>query len=186
MAIHVEVLRLGRVSQEVLDAIVAGLEDAYQGLVSAFISPHELEVPGEAYDRRRYQYNSSVVLAFLRRSFTPKGDKLLAVTHVDLFVPRLNFVFGQAECPGRFAIISTCRLRPEFYGEPPHQALFLERCVKEAVHEVGHMLGLGHCPNRRCVMAFSNSIWDTDRKGTRPCGACMKALKALLGLPRGT
>ncbi|HDJ25883.1 MAG TPA: archemetzincin [Candidatus Bathyarchaeota archaeon] len=182
MPVSVEILKLGRVGQDVLNAVREGLEEAYQGLISAFVSDLELEVPREAYDGSRYQYNSGLVLAFLRRSCRPRGDKLLAVTHVDLFVPRLNFVFGQAECPGRFAIISTCRLRPEFYGEPPHEPLFLERCVKEAAHEIGHTLGLGHCPNRRCVMAFSNSIWDTDRKGTRPCESCMRELKLLLGL----
>jgi len=180
--VRVEVLRLGRVGPEVLEAVREGLEEAYQGLVKAFTSDAVLDVPREAYDDRRYQYNSSIVLDFLRRSYRPEGDKLLAVTHVDLFVPRLNFVFGQAECPGRFAIISICRLRPEFYGEPPHRQLFLERCVKEAVHEIGHTFGLRHCPNRSCVMAFSNSIWDTDRKGTKPCDSCMRELRSLLGV----
>ena len=182
MPISVELLRVGRVSPAVLEVVERGLEEAYEGLVSAFTSDAHFEVPAEAYDRRRYQYCSSVVLSFLKAHYRPEGDKVLAITHVDLFVPRLNFVFGEAECPGRFAIISTCRLRPEFYGDPPNERLFLERCVKEAVHEVGHTLGLRHCPNRSCVMCFSNSIWDTDRKGMRPCGRCMAELRSLLGL----
>ncbi len=180
MPVRVELLRMGRVGEEVLEAIREGLEEAYEGLVVAFPATVSLEVPAEAYDKSRYQFNSSVILGFLRRHYRPEGDKLLAITHVDIFVPRLNFVFGQAECPGRYAIISTCRLRPEFYGGPPHEELFLERCVKEAVHEIGHTLGLRHCPNRSCVMCFSNSIWDTDRKGTKPCPKCMEELKRML------
>jgi len=182
MPVSVELLKMGRVGQEILEAVREGLEEAYEGLVEAFVAEGALNVPAEAYDKRRYQYNSIIILAYLKRSYRPLGDKLLAITHVDLFVPRLNFVFGQAECPGCYAIISTCRLRPEFYGDPPHPQLFLERCVKEAVHEVGHTLGLGHCSNPNCVMAFSNSIWDTDRKGTRPCDKCMRELKAAFRL----
>jgi len=180
LALRVELLKMGRVEPSVLKAISTGLEEAYDGLLQPIVSDRALEIPAHAYDKRRYQYCSSIILLFLRENYEPEGDKVLAITHVDLFVPRLNFVFGEAECPGRFAIISTCRLRPEFYGDPPNELLFLERCAKEAVHEVGHTLGLHHCSNPRCVMFFSNSIWDTDRKGAKPCEKCMREVRALL------
>ena len=69
-------------------------------------------------------------------------------------------------------MISLARLRPEFYGSPPDDTLFLQRAVKEAVHELGHTYGLGHCRDPRCVMFFSNTLHDTDVKGPGFCAAC--------------
>ncbi|MEM1521389.1 MAG: hypothetical protein QXK42_07610, partial [Candidatus Korarchaeum sp.] len=40
-----------------------------------------------------------------------------------------NFIFGEAQCPGKAAIISLFRLRPEFYGEEPNRQLFMERSI---------------------------------------------------------
>ena len=55
---------------------------------------------------------------------------------------------------------------------PPGGTLFLERAVKEAVHELGHTYGLGHCRDPRCIMYFSNTLHDTDLKGPGFCAAC--------------
>ena len=101
----------------------------------------------------------------------------MGITEVDLYVPKLNFVFGQAECPGKIAVISLFRLKPEFYGQASNVKLFLERTLKEAVHELGHTLGLGHCRHSFCVMFFSNSIMDTDRKETNFCIECQKTIE---------
>jgi archaemetzincin len=103
----------------------------------------------------------------------PQGEEMtLGVTGVDLTAPGLNFVFGLADPRGRVAVISLARLYPEFYGQPRDPARFKARAVKEAVHELGHLLGLDHCPDPACVMAFSNSLGDTDRKGPGFCPGC--------------
>ena len=75
-----------------------------------------------------------------------------------LFVPNLNYVFGEADIENGVCIISLSRLRQEFYDQKPDKVLFLRRTLKEAVHELGHTYGLGHCANPKCVMHFSNSL----------------------------
>jgi archaemetzincin len=92
----------------------------------------------------------------------------------------VNFVFGEAELSGKAAIISLYRLKPEFYGEPVNQTLFLERAAKEAVHEIGHTLGLTHCSNPSCVMSFSNTIRAVDTKKREFCPKCSKHLSELI------
>jgi len=99
------------------------------------------------------------------------GDGGLGVTSVDLFVPELNFVFGLANYASRVCVISLARL------DHPDRDVFVLRSIKEAVHELGHaLLGLKHCPDKRCVMAFSNSLADTDYKDPTFCPRCVKYL----------
>ena len=52
--------------------------------------------------------------------------------------------------------------------------------VKEAIHELGHTFGLFHCNNKLCVVYFSNSLYDTDRKGKRLCLDCKNKLRIKL------
>jgi len=105
------------------------------------------------------------------------NDRALGVVDVDIFAPGLNFVFGQADIAGRRALISLRRLRQEFYCLPRSENLFRERALKEAVHELGHTYGLGHCPDPACVMHFSNSLHDTDLKGWSFCPDCQGRVK---------
>ncbi len=166
------VLRVGSVDVNAVQAIESKLTAIFPG-VSCIISSSAVPVPQEAYNSRRRQYNSTKILMKLQEYVEGlDADRILAVTNVDLFAAGLNFVFGEAECPGKVAVISFCRLRPEFHGGMPDRKLLNERCVKEAVHEVGHTLGLLHCRDPSCVMFFSNSILDTDRKGVSFCDRC--------------
>jgi archaemetzincin len=152
------------------------LEELKKRLNQVFGCPVEI-TPGvdslkKAYDSRRKQYLASELLAKLKKSGAAKDEKVLGIVDVDLYAPGLNFIFGQADIASGIAFISLCRLRQEYYGLPPDDALFLDRAIKEAVHELGHTFGLGHCPNANCVMHFSNSLADTDWKQAAFCSHC--------------
>jgi archaemetzincin len=124
----------------------------------------------QAYNPERRQYLSSKLLDSLKKS--EREERVIGIADVDLYVPRLNFVFGEADIISGTAIVSLCRLRPEYYGLASDDALFLERATKEIVHELGHTFGLGHCLNNKCVMHFSNSLADTDVKEAHFCNKC--------------
>lgn len=164
-----------KVPQASLEAATVALKEAYGTTVEVEGS---IPVPQDAYSARRQQYLASAFLKALGR--LPRhgtGEaKLLAVTVLDLYVPELNFVFGQAEMGGRSAVVSAARLDPRFFGQPADKRLLKERLKKEVVHEVGHCLGLRHCPDPACVMHFSNSLADTDRKQAKPCAHCSRRL----------
>lgn len=132
-----------------------------------------LPTPTYAFEARRAQYSAEAILAQLHPG---RAERVLGVVDLDLFVPQLNFVFGLADSSERRAVIALPRLRQTSYGLPDDEALYLERAVKEAVHELGHTFGLGHCRDRHCVMAFSNSLADTDYKGSGFCLKCQEHL----------
>ncbi len=138
------------------------------------------ELPGRAHDSHRNQYVSTFFLDEIKSLLPREATRGLGVVEVDLFVPGLNFVFGEAELTGDSAVISLCRLYPEFFGLEADQRLLNQRTLKEAVHELGHTFGLRHCKDPHCVMHFSNSIADTDIKREDFCVDCSDLLGKVL------
>lgn len=134
------------------------------------------EDPNYAYNKKRRQYHSTRILKRIHNLRLSGYDRILGITDVDLFVPELTFVFGEADIARKVALISLVRLRQEFYDLQEDIFLFKKRVITEAVHELGHTYGLRHCTNSNCVMFFSNTLGDTDRKGSTPCDTCKKAI----------
>lgn len=141
----------------------------------------QMPLPGRSFDSARGQYHSSLMLGHLRKNPPPAAEKILGIVDVDLYVPGLNFVFGEADLKGCCALISLARLRQEFYGLPADPGLFYQRVAKEAVHEIGHTLGLNHCSDVGCAMHFSNGLEDTDTKSSYLCPSCAKVLAKQAG-----
>ena len=174
------ILKFGQVDPYVLDRVKENLIMVFPKTMCKLM-PETLTLPQEAFNEERKQYRSDIILNqivnYAQREKTV--NRVLGVVDVDIFVQQLNYVFGEAERPGKAALISLWRLRPEFHKKPANMELFVERSTKEAVHELGHTLGLGHCDNPFCVMYFSNSIFDTDRKQSLFCHKCQLKIEAV-------
>ncbi len=155
-------------AKRVLDHVRLHLERAFGAPVAVW---EGMGRPDDAFDPRRKQWSSSRILSWLVRS-APDG-KVLGVTDVDLFVPILTFVFGEAQLGGRAAVISSARLRDAVIRD---ERLVLERLAKESVHEMGHVFGLRHCGVPRCVMGRSVGVQDVDEKHPEPCPLCRERL----------
>lgn len=167
---------------EVETWILNGLEKDLENTLGCKVERHKpVDVPSDAFNPARGQFNSSHILSKLPSLIeAEKRDKVIGITDVDLYAEGLNFVFGEAEPGGQFAVISLARLRQSFYSLPENKAIFLERARKEAVHELGHGVGLAHCSHSECVMHFSNSLSDTDRKSASFCSECRARLEKLI------
>jgi archaemetzincin len=124
-----------------------------------------IAVPPSAYDESRKQYLGSALLQELKTHDTSSAQRVLGVIDGDVYAPKLNFIFGQAQKPGRFAVVAMPRLR-----ERGGAAEFRERLAKVAVHEIGHTFGASHCEERTCVMHFANSVLEIDHARRAYCG----------------
>jgi len=166
------VLPIGNADVTIFSRIKDGLASVFPETKTLIVDAH-LPMPEAAFDKKREQYRSNQVLGIIQSHASDKSlNRLLGVIDADIYIQGLNFVFGEAIFPGKAALISLWRLKPEFYKSPSNFEVFAERSVKEAVHEVGHTLGLRHCPRSSCVMHFSNSIFDTDKKQAVFCDEC--------------
>ncbi|HOM72810.1 MAG TPA: archaemetzincin family Zn-dependent metalloprotease [Armatimonadota bacterium] len=137
-----------------------------------------LDIPKDAYNKDREQYLARSFLETLKELPESKKGLVIGIADVDIYTPELNFLFGLAEMGSSVCVMSVTRLRPEFYGnnKPDHKVL-IKRSVTESVHELGHVVGLAHCPNPACVMFFSNSRADTDYKGKHFCDECAQLVR---------
>jgi len=131
-----------------------------------------LDLPEGSFDTNRGQYQSVEIMKAVARSRPSDAARILGVTEVDLTIPMLTFVFGQAQLDGPVAVVSLCRLRQEFYGLQSEEVLFRERVVKEVLHELGHTFGLTHCADPTCPMSLATHIGLVDGKEQRYCARC--------------
>ena len=158
------------------------LEWLRRELIEGFRIPCEILDPALdaafAYHPERGQFHSSEMLERMREYVNGNTWRLLGITPVDLYIPILTFVFGEAEMGGTCSIVSYHRLRQEFYGLPQDAPLLGRRLLTEAIHELGHTLELTHCQDYRCVMASSHAVEWIDLKEWTFCPDCASKAEA--------
>jgi len=165
-----QLLPVGPVDAKLLDWLQQALYEKFR--IPAEILTPALD-PAFSLHAERQQYHSSEILASMQKYITSSTWRLLGVTQLDLYIPILTFVFGEAQLGGGSAIVSYHRLQQEFYGLPEDMDILANRLLVEAVHELGHTLRLTHCHDYYCAMAPSHAVEWIDIKDSGFCEDCL-------------
>lgn len=158
--------------------VIAAHIIGYMNLGAEIVQP--IEHPAYAYDEIRFQYNAGTILKTFDTLPFDGFDKIIGVMNVDLFVPILTYVFGEARQGGRCALVSLFRLKQESKATIPPPSLVYERIAKVALHELGHLFNLFHCEDHHCLMHFSGGVCQLDETPLYFCRYCTSFLNHAL------
>jgi archaemetzincin len=167
---RLQLLPIGPVNAELLEWLGQALHDKFR-VPTEIILP-SLD-PAFALHVERQQYHSSELLASMQQYISSNTWRLLGVTQLDLYIPILTFVFGEAQLGGASAIVSYHRLQQQFYRLPHDVDLLANRLLIESVHELGHTLRLTHCHDYQCAMAPAHAVEWIDIKDSGFCEDCL-------------
>ena len=194
---NINILILNDISRNILRFLIKNLSTILDSDVK--ISRH-LIIPTTLFNEEKKQYNGKKLLKFLTENLTlgeVRGINL-AVFDRDLFTGSLDYVFCVASPFPKICIISILRLHPHFDEEyftggmgkrksgrfpmfvkrlnGKEKTIYYERILKEALHGIGHTMGLVHCLDRSCIMYSSEDISNIDAKQTNFCKTCLDSL----------
>jgi archaemetzincin len=175
--VQIAVVPVGSFPIDLAIEIAAGIKERVPIPVEVQVSTWRLTPPLTLYSWSRMQFRARELLEYIASrvpGLRPPKRLALGLSEADAYISGLNFVFGLASPPLGAAIVFTARLKTE------NIALYKSRLLKESLHEIGHLLGLEHCPTPGCVMNFSNSVTDVDRKSDSFCERCRVKLRSIL------
>lgn len=142
----------------------------------AFPAAH---VPRRVRDVRS-QYDARALLDLTAVRLPGDAHAMLALVNVDLFVlSEQAYAYGWSTLHNRLGVVGFSRLDPGAHGElapEDAQGALLRRGLRVAVHEVGHMFGLGHCQVFRCAMNGIADLAELDATPLRLCPLCLRKL----------
>jgi len=173
----ITLISFGYFEESFLKEIASAVKNEYPLTVRIKVGHLDLS---EFFDPTRRQYNGTKLLKEVDILFSSDNTKTIGLFSVDLFIPILTYIFGQAVLSGRTGVASHYRLNNERYGMAPDTTLLIKRFGKEVIHELGHTFGLIHCHTPTCVMRSSTYVEDIDQKGSGLCHKCQAELNTAL------
>ncbi len=160
---------LCNIDERLIDVLKRHLEEAFGSTVTVRNKIGNLEY---AYQTNKKQYLSPRILSRLQRIKKAPRDKILGIVNVDLYAPGYDFVYGEANQSSGVATLSTYRLLSRNRSVQPNLEKLKQRLVREGLHEVGHLYGLGHCSAPKCVMRTCTCLKEVDKAGNTFCCDC--------------
>ncbi|MBU1370190.1 MAG: archaemetzincin family Zn-dependent metalloprotease [Bacteroidetes bacterium] len=173
---HINLVSFGIPEKGMLDKIAKSVGKAFNRPV--ILKEARLEL-GSFFDGQRRQYNADLLLQMVEERYASDQHKTIGLFQVDLFIPILTYIFGQAYLNGQTAVASGYRLGNERYGILKTSDQLSDRFAKEIIHELGHAFGLVHCYTPSCVMQASTYVEDIDLKNAEFCAKCKAKINAI-------
>lgn len=158
----VRLVPLGPVDELSCQVVAANLQ-ALMDLTVDILPPRP--VFPEAFMEARRQFDAVTIIKHLAAGF-PGPFLGLGITGSDIGTPVLTYVLGESQLGGRMAVVSTYRLT----GAGAQRKL--ERMVKISLHEMAHVLGLGHCWQPQCLMRSPRNVAQVDELPLAFCDTC--------------
>lgn len=166
---NITLVAFGGIDKKILKELIVSIQNEFK----IGVNMKEVHVDLSVYfDAGRRQYNANDLLKMVESTVKTEEQKVIGIFNVDLFIPILTYIFGQAILKGNYGVASYYRLQNERYGLPADSKLLNERLKKEVIHELGHSFGLIHCHYPGCVMQSSTYVEDIDLKTPHFCPNC--------------
>ena len=176
---RIKLVSHGGFENSFLERIANDIKSAFGVPVTITPFDHDI-VP--YFDPARKQYDANLLLHLIHSEYAENSLKTIGLFKVDLFIPILTYIFGQAQYNGNSGIVSVYRLKNEQYGLTGNEVLLYERLRKVITHELGHTFGLIHCHVPNCVMRPGTYVEDIDQKKHFFCKKCQLELDSALNL----
>ncbi|QHS62909.1 Zn-dependent protease [Chitinophaga agri] len=160
---HVLILPLGRVKD-------VQIRQAYEGIRKIYPKTTVLpaqDMPAFTYYEPRNRNRADSLIAWMNRMAKP-NEIYVGITMQDISTSKGMFsdygVMGLGYCPGKACIISSYRLKNK------------QHFFKLVIHELGHNMGLSHCPVATCYMRDAKG-GDPTAEETGFCTRCSAFLR---------